>query len=73
MGKTLSFFLAVLAVIVIAFLYLNQQPTVGLPESLDDAQKADRCAEFRVVSEEDGRIFSLGYGGRIRQLLTGCF
>lgn len=73
MGKTISFFVAVVIVIAFAFLYLNERSSVVVSGSFDDAQKADRCAEFRQVDPDDQRIFSLGYGGRIRQLLRGCF
>lgn len=64
--------MAIAAIVVIAFLYLNDQPPER-PSSFDDATVADRCAEFREVDEEDEDIYSLGYKGRIRQLLHGCF
>lgn len=71
MGKTLSFFLAVLAVVVFAFMYLNWTEFT-VPSEFDDPS-SDRCAKFRDVDPDDQEIFSLGYGGRIRQILSGCF
>lgn len=70
MLKSLSFFLAVLAVVALSFWYLNRTP-VSLP-AFDDAEVSDRCAEFRRVDAQDEDVYSLGYGGRIRQLLHGC-
>jgi|GEM_PF-2336144 len=71
MGKALSFFLAVLVVIVLALVYLNWGE-IHLPREFDTAE-AERCAQFREVDPEDETIFSLGYSGRIRQFLHGCF
>lgn len=44
-------------------------------ERIDNAEVDDRCAEFRtqIEGEEVGELWSLGYGGRIRQLIKGCF
>ena len=40
---------------------------------LDDANTADRCTKYRTTDEDDLTTWSLGYGGRIRQLVHGCF
>jgi len=72
MTRTILFFVGVLAIVALAFMYLNGR-TPEVPNSFDDATKVDRCAEFRQVDSEDKDIYSLGYSGRIRQLLHGCF
>ncbi len=72
MVKTIVFVVVIVAVIVVALLYVNDRPLTG-PSSLDDATKTDRCAEFRDAGLSDENDYSLGYGGRIRQLVRGCF
>lgn len=47
-------------------------PELRKPEGIDDAMKADRCAEFRQTDEEDRDVYFLGYGDRIRQFFHGC-
>lgn len=47
---------------------------------VDDAEETERCAQYRTEvaddgdldAEADGDAWSLGYGGRIRQLIHGC-
>jgi hypothetical protein len=73
MGKTISFFIAVAVVIIFAFMFLNERSTVVVPGSFDNAQKADRCAEFKSTIDDDKDLSLLGYGGRVKQLLRGCF
>jgi hypothetical protein len=45
----------------------------GRIENIEDAEASHRCAEFRQEVTEDGAVWTLGYGGRIRQLFKGCF
>ena len=40
---------------------------------VDDAEVADRCAKYRMNDDGDESTWSLGYEGRIRQLVHGCF
>lgn len=57
-------------------------------EQIDNAETDDRCAQFRkpvdmeggeeggsdeINIENEKGVWSLGYGGRIRQLFHGCF
>ncbi|HEY4502486.1 MAG TPA: hypothetical protein VJH21_01490 [Candidatus Paceibacterota bacterium] len=70
--KPFLFILGIIAFLIIAFVFLNGKP-LPAPEGLDDATNIDRCARFRVVDTEDTDIYSLGYKGRIEQLLHGCF
>ncbi len=51
-----------------------------IASEFDDANTTDRCAEFRMTEPEvtgedndDESVWSLGYKGRIKQLLNGCF
>lgn len=62
----------VMAVVILALVYLNGH-SISAPKNLNDATKTERCAKFRQVDEEDNGVYSLGYGGRIRQLIHGCF
>lgn len=39
---------------------------------MDDAETAERCAEFRMNDGEDESVWSLGYAGRIKQFIHGC-
>ncbi len=39
----------------------------------DNANTTDRCARYRQNSEDDLNTWALGYEGRIRQLIHGCF
>jgi len=70
--KPFLFILGTLAFLIVAFVFLNGRP-LPTSEGVDDANKVDRCAQFRVVDTEDAGIYSLGYKGRIEQLLHGCF
>lgn len=71
MVKTIGFLIGIALIVVVGFVYLNTRP-LELPSSLEDATTAERCARFRTTDTEDN-VYSLGYGGRIRQLLHGCF
>ena len=70
--KELLFILGIVVFVAVIFVFFDNGPAV-VPSSLDDATKADRCAKFRTVDSEDSQIYSLGYKGRIEQLLHGCF
>lgn len=74
MLKTLLFIAVIAAVVALAFLYLEATP-VQAPSELNDATRTDRCAQYREEQNIDGNedVYSLGYKGRIRQLLHGCF
>ena len=68
----LSFIFAIFVVMALAFLFLLYRPgAVATP--FDDARVSERCAEFEERDSEDKELRSLGYKGRIRQLLSGCF
>jgi hypothetical protein len=76
MQRTLSV-LIILGLVIWAFLlwdhYQPEQRYEQATENLNDANKTDRCAEYRVTDNGDERTWSLGYEGRIRQLVHGCF
>lgn len=71
MVKSLYFIFGILLVIVLAFWYLNSTAT-PVPTDFSDATADDRCKQFEERDPELG-VSSLGYKGRIRQLLHGCF
>lgn len=73
MANMVSFFIAVIIVMVLALFYLNERPAIFVPGTFENAEVSDRCAKFREVNLEDKDIFSLGYKGRVRQILSGCF
>lgn len=50
-----------------------EQRVKEIAEEVDDANTTDRCAKYRMTIEDDLTTWSLGYGGRIRQLVHGCF
>lgn len=64
-------------------LYQRHGPSAVVPAytgRADDAETSDRCARYRTevagggeVAAEEEDAWSLGYGGRIRQLMHGCF
>lgn len=70
--RAILFILGVLAFIAVAFFFLNSKPFT-IPKNFNDATKTARCEKFRVVDPGDPGIYSLGYKGRIEQLLNGCF
>lgn len=83
MYRTFSI-LVLVGLIVWGFLLLSRYaPGVslsGFSEEVDDATKADRCAQFRTTEgvglegeQADDGTWKLGYGGRIRQIVHGCF
>ena len=39
---------------------------------VDNANTADRCAQYRMTDGNDESTWALGYSGRIRQLVHGC-
>ncbi len=71
--------LIIFGIIVWIFLMWERTQPERYAEHFDDANTADRCAEFRqrgdevTGDEEDEDVWSLGYRGRIKQLLNGCF
>lgn len=69
--------LITLGVIIWVFLLLERAQPVKEAQTLagetDNAETSDRCAEYRTTSDEDGSIWSLGYAGRVRQLVHGCY
>lgn len=69
--------LIIVGIIVWAFLLLERaQPdrrVEELTEQFDDANTTDRCAKYRTTDDNDLTTWSLGYEGRIRQLMHGCF
>lgn len=71
MVKAVPFILGILLLLGAAFLYLYLTAPIPIG-GFDNANEADRCAQFREY-DEDGKVYSLGYGGRIRQLIHGCF
>lgn len=73
MGKFVTFMLAVVFVMGLAFLYLNYRAGVPLFGWFDDARRAQRCGAFEQRVAGDKELTSLGYGGRLQQLLHGCF
>lgn len=71
MAKSLPLIGGILVILAVMFLYLYLSSPIP-SGNFDDANVADRCAEFREY-DEDGKVYSLGYAGRIKQLLQGCF
>lgn len=63
----------ILAFVVLVVFFLNRSFDLNFPVEIEDATKAERCAEFREASPGDEDVFSLGYKGRIKQLWSGCF
>ena len=72
MNKLLSILL-ILAVIFLGFVLWERAQPEQYTENFEDAQTSDRCAEFRRTAPGDEEEWSIGYGGRISQLLHGCF
>ena len=71
--RPLPLIIGIVAAIIITFFFLSRAPSEPSERSLNDATANDRCAEFQqVVDPETGESYVLGYGGRIRQLLSGC-
>ncbi len=57
-------------------LWQRAQPVLEVEKvvgEVDNANTADRCAQYRMPAGEDASTWSLGYEGRIRQLFNGCF
>ncbi len=78
--------LIILGLLVWGFLLWQRHgPNAMVPEytgRVDNAEMADRCAQYRTEISRDGETvrgedadisWMLGYGGRIRQLIHGCF
>ncbi len=69
--------LLILGVIVWGFLLWDRtrpdRRIETLVEQADNAETADRCAKYRVTDGGDESTWSLGYAGRIRQLVHWCF
>ena len=69
--------LIISGIIVWGFLMWERtQPTrrvEDIAEKVDDANTADRCAKYRMMDDGDESTWALGYEGRIRQLVHGCF
>lgn len=69
--------LLILGVIVWAFLLFQRvepgQQVETIAGKIDDATVSDRCAEYRLTDGNDDSTWSLGYEGRIKQLVHGCF
>ena len=66
-------FLVVLGIVLWVFLVWDREQPEKYTENIDNANKSERCLEFkRPVDDVDG-AWSLGYKGRIKQLLSGCF
>ena len=68
--------LLILGLIIWGFLLWDRANPKQYTSEFEDAQVSDRCAEFRQevpdADGEDSGVWSLGYEGRIRQLLHGC-
>lgn len=65
--------LLIMAVLFMGFILWQRAQQKEYTEAIDDATVSDRCAEFRQTAPGEESEWSLGYGGRIRQLLHGCF
>ena len=69
--------LVILGMIIWVFLLWQQAQPIQRVERtagyVDNANTADRCAQYRMTDDGDGSTWVLGYGGRIRQLFNGCF
>ena len=72
MNQLLGLLLFIAIIFLGFFLWERAQPE-EYTDRIDNAQTSDRCAEFRQRVPDDEGEWSLGYGGRIRQLLHGCF
>jgi len=73
-----STFILILSIIVAGFLLLHvyDGPDERIQEAtqnIENAEESKRCAAFRQELSKDSSIWSLGYAGRIRQLVRGCF
>ena len=69
--------LIILGLIMWGFLLWERAQPVAQVErvvgQVDNANTADRCAQYKMPAGEDSSTWSLGYEGRIRQFLHGCF
>lgn len=67
------FFGIIVAIFLLWHAYGPAEQFRAVTQKADNAETEERCAEFREeLSEEDG-IWSLGYAGRFRQFVRGCF
>lgn len=76
MQRVFSVLITLGIIVWIYLLWERAQPVERVEDiagQVDDANTADRCAKYRMTDEGDDSTWSLGYGGRIRQLLHGCF
>ena len=69
--------LIIFGIIVWGFLLWDRTQPVrrveDIAEKVDDANTTDRCAKYRMTDGGDENTWTLGYEGRIRQLVHGCF